>query len=246
MNPQSINWGVISKMVYSSIKAIDFKKETTADRVFSILRQRIVSMELKPHELISRSDLAKAFGVSQTPVREAILRLEEIGLVNVFPQSKTEIAPINPARILETQFLRRGLEIEAALRVSEIAQERDFASLEALIDQQQSLLDDDDQLLEFMALDRRFHRTLFALAGYESIHDLIIERAADLDRLRRLQLPLQGKRASIIDDHRTIIDALRAGRSDLIIAALHGHMGAVPWALTELQQQYPDYFIQPD
>jgi len=233
-------------MTYSSISTIDFKKQTTADRVFSILRERIVSMELKPHELISRSELAKAFGVSQTPVREAILRLEEIGLVNVYPQSKTEIATINPARIMETQFLRRGLELEAALRVAELAESSDFERLEKIIDQQEALVNDDEHLLEFMALDRGFHRTIFRLAGHEAVHDLIIERAADLDRLRRLQLPLLGKRASIIADHREILAAIKAKRCDLIIAALHGHMGAVPWALDELQLQHPDYFIQPE
>jgi len=229
-------------MPYSAITPLDIRKESTADHVFRVLRDQIVSMELLPRQQISRVELSKAFGVSQTPVREAILRLEEIGLVDVIPQSKTEIAPIDSRRITETQFLRRALEIEVCLTVSDRATESELSSIYERISQQEALVDDDDQMSDFLQLDRLFHRSLFQVADQESLHDLIIDRSVHLDRLRRLQLPLKGKRQRIIDDHKRIFDAITSREYTRIVEAIHTHLPASPWALEELQAAHPDYF----
>lgn len=229
-------------MPYSAMTPIDIRKESTADRVFRVLRDQIVSMELLPHHQISRVELSKAFGVSQTPVREAILRLEEIGLVNVIPQSKTEIAPIDPRRITETQFLRRALEIEVCLTVSDRATKAELSSIQERIFHQEALVDDDDQMSEFLKLDRLFHRSLFQVVDQELLHDLIIDRSVHLDRLRRLQLPLKGKRRRIIDDHKCIFEAIVSRKYTRIVDAIHRHLPATPWALEELQVAHPDYF----
>src|SRR5210317_45595 len=228
--------------MYTAITPIDIRKESTADHVFRVIREKIVSMDLKPHQQISRTELAKAFGVSQTPVREALLRLEEVGLVDVIPQSKTEIAPIDPRRITETQFLRRALEIEVCLTVSDRATKAELSSIQERIFHQEALVDDDDQMSEFLKLDRLFHRSLFQVVDQELLHDLIIDRSVHLDRLRRLQLPLKGKRRRIIDDHKRIFEAIVSRKYTRIVDAIHRHLPATPWALEELQVAHPDYF----
>ena len=228
--------------MFSQITPIEIRKESTADHVFRVMRERIVSMDLKPHQHISRIELSKAFGVSQTPVREAILRLEEVGLVNVIPQSKTEIAPINSKRITEARFLRRALEIEACLTVAERASESQLSAIGERIKEHQELVDDDDRMSDFLNLDRLFHRSLFQIAEQESLHDLIIDRSVHLDRLRRLQLPLKGKRQSIVDDHQHMLDAIMSKDQARIIGSIHSHLPAAPWALEELKAAHPDYF----
>jgi GntR family transcriptional regulator, rspAB operon transcriptional repressor len=209
--------------MYTAITPIDIRKESTADHVFRVIREKIVSMDLKPHQQISRTELAKAFGVSQTPVREAILRLEEIGLVNVIPQSKTEIAPIDSRRITETQFLRRALEIEVCLTAADRITQDELSVIQDRITQQEALVND--------------------VADQESLHDLILDRSVHLDRLRRLQLPLKGKRERIIAEHKRIFEAVVSREYRLIVEAIHTHLPAVPWALEELRAAHPDYFV---
>lgn len=229
--------------MYTAITPIDIRKESTADHVFRVIREKIVSMDLKPHQQISRTELAKAFGVSQTPVREALLRLEEVGLVDVIPQSKTEIAPIDSRRITETQFLRRALEIEVCLTVADRITQYELSAIQDRITHQEALVNDDSRMSEFLKLDRQFHRSLFQVADQESLHDLILDRSVHLDRLRRLQLPLKGKRERIIADHKRIFDAVVSREYRLIIEAIHAHLPAVPWALEELRAAHPDYFV---
>ncbi|WP_198548566.1 GntR family transcriptional regulator [Mameliella alba] len=81
-------------------------------RVFEELRARIVTLKLPPGTILSRAELAEAFGVSQSPIREAIQRLEEIDLVVSYRQSRTEVTRINCEGLRHESFLRSSLECE--------------------------------------------------------------------------------------------------------------------------------------
>ena len=99
---------------------------SASSRIYSALRARIISLELEPDTTLVRSELAEAFGVSQSPVREAIQRLEQEGLVISYPQSRTVVSKIDVAHARETQFLRIGVELEVA---QTLARARDPALL---------------------------------------------------------------------------------------------------------------------
>src|SRR5690606_33999494 len=83
-------------------------------RVYTALRAQIISLQLLPDTTLVRNELAQAFGVSQSPVREAIQRLEQEGLVISYPQSRTVVSKIDVAHARETQFLRLSVELEVA------------------------------------------------------------------------------------------------------------------------------------
>jgi DNA-binding GntR family transcriptional regulator len=218
------------------------KRPSTADQVHDILRDRIVSLELKPHELLSRADLATSFGVSQTPVRDALLRLEATGLVRIYPQSRTVVAPIDPNKIMEVRFFRRGLELEAALTVTENLTPAGLAELQAIQDQQTVVSSDDSKLMTFMALDKSFHQTLFRLAGQSDLHQLVLERSVHLDRIRMLQLPLQGKRLLILREHQGIIDAMASRDLMAVTQAVRTHITGTGNTLDDLLKLHPSYF----
>src|SRR5258706_13873276 len=84
-----------------------------APQVLDYLRERIIALELPPGIVLSRADLAAQFGLSQTPVRDALIRLEEEGLVEVFAQHKTVVSRIDVRSAQQAHFLRRPLEREA-------------------------------------------------------------------------------------------------------------------------------------
>src|SRR3954469_16142931 len=83
-----------------------------APQVFERLREQIISLELPPASPLSRTALSGQFGVSSTPIRDALMRLDEEGLVEVYPQHATVVSRIDIKRAEQAHFLRQALEIE--------------------------------------------------------------------------------------------------------------------------------------
>jgi DNA-binding GntR family transcriptional regulator len=218
------------------------KRVNTSDQVYEILRDRIVSLVLKPRDLLSRAELALSFGVSQTPVRDALLRLESIGLVRIFPQSRTEVAPIDPDQIEAVRFFRRGLELEAALTVAEQLTPVGLAALKEVHRALKAASRAETDRNVFMLVDKQFHKKLFELADQIDLHQLVEERSVHLDRLRLLQLPLAGKRKMIIAEHGAVIDAIESRNEAKIVASMRQHIKGTGKKILELQALYPNYF----
>src|SRR3546814_2587991 len=82
----------------------------SSDLICDDLRERILGLELQPGTGLSRPALAEFYRVGQTPIRDAILKLEQEGLVEIYPQSKTLVTRIDVAHAKETQFLRTAIE----------------------------------------------------------------------------------------------------------------------------------------
>src|SRR3954453_4662551 len=83
-----------------------------APQVFERLRGLIITLALPPGSALSRAELAAQFGVSSTPIRDALMRLEEEGLVDVFPQHATVVSRVDLGRAQQAHFLRQALELE--------------------------------------------------------------------------------------------------------------------------------------
>ena len=83
-----------------------------APQVFERLRGMIISLELPPGSPLSRAALAGQFGVSSTPIRDALMRLEEEGLVDVFPQYATVVSRVDVRLAQQAHFLRQAVELE--------------------------------------------------------------------------------------------------------------------------------------
>src|SRR3546814_20906396 len=83
-----------------------------APQVFEKLRGLIVSLELKPGEPLARGELAEAFGLSQTPIRDALSQLRDEGLVDIYPPHTTAVSRLDIAAARPAHFLRRSLELE--------------------------------------------------------------------------------------------------------------------------------------
>ena len=83
-----------------------------APQVFQRLRGMIISLELPPGSPLSRAALAGQFGVSSTPIRDALMRLEEEGLVDVFPQYATVVSRVDVRLAQQAHFLRQAFELE--------------------------------------------------------------------------------------------------------------------------------------
>src|SRR5450631_1887046 len=88
------------------------RERQAAPQVFERLRSMIIALDLPPGSPLSRAALATQFGVSSTPIRDALMRLAEEGLVDVFPQHATVVSRIDVKRAQQAHFLRQALELE--------------------------------------------------------------------------------------------------------------------------------------
>ena len=139
--------------------------------IYDAIFSRIVQGQYRPIHRIGIATLAQALGVSTTPVREALQRLEEDGLVRIFPQSKTVVARIDEAQLKEVHFLRVAIETEVARRMAEKGDMAALKRARSFVRMQEALQDDPSQMLLFNELDRAFHLTkgnYFPLAGPEA------------------------------------------------------------------------------
>ena len=214
-------------------------------QVLERLRASILSLDLVPGTVLVRQDLAERFGVSQTPVREALLRLHEEGLVDVFPQHATLVSRIDITAARQAHFLRRAIELEL---VRELALQRPEGLVPALRRQiaLQDALAKAKQYEDFVAADRRFHALLYEAAGMPGLQEVVGRGSGHVDRLRRLHLPTAGKMASILKDHRAITAGIAADDPHAAQEALRAHLSGTLSAVDAICRQHPDYVEMPD
>ena len=221
-------------------KPVGIKRVSASQQIHDALRERIVSLEFKPGQALSRADLAHDYGVSQTPVRDAMLKLEEEGLLVIFPQSKTEVSKIDLVHARETQFLRLSLELEVVRRLVE-QDPTGVAAAQAVLSRQERALADGD-MEQFAALDHKFHQSLCEAAGVGNLWQLITSRSGHINRLRNLNLPDPGKPANILRYHHAILDAIVRKDPEMLEKAVREHLSGTVAMVDPIVARYPDYF----
>lgn len=216
--------------------------QSAAARTLDALRARIIAMDLPPDTVLARSDLALEYAVSQTPLREALQKLEAEGLVDIYPQSRTVVTRIDPAQIREAHFLRLAVETEVLRRLAETADPALVSRLKTLVSLQEALADNPAELPAFQELDELFHQTLIAGAGQPGLYALLRSRSGHLNRLRRLDLPGAGKIRHILQGHRAIIAGLETRDAQAAQEAIRGHLSQTLSRLDHLRGQHPQFF----
>lgn len=217
------------------------RKTSASQQIHDALWERIVALELAPGQNLSRGEIAEHYRVSQTPVRDAMMRLEEEGLLVVRPQSKTEVSRIDIAHARETQFLRLALELEVARRLARAGDRQALAPARRIVAQQETALATGDIGL-FARLDRLFHHSLCEAAGVGNLWQVIAARSGHIDRLRNLNLPDPGKPAEILTYHRRILAAIEAKAPAEIEAAVREHLSGTLASVEDIRSRHPQFF----
>jgi DNA-binding GntR family transcriptional regulator len=215
--------------------------ESAAEFAYRSLRNAILSLALPPGTLLSRNALASQLGVSQTPVREALIRLQDETLIEVVPHSATRVARIDLDNARQAQFLRRALELEVVRHLAATPDPAACAALRAELDRQQALLAARDEA-GLSGADASFHGLLCAAAGMAPLWELVRSRSGHLDRLRRLDLPSPGKAEAVVADHRRILSAIEAGDGAAAEASLRAHLSGTFARLEAIRATRPEYF----
>jgi DNA-binding GntR family transcriptional regulator len=213
----------------------------TRQQVYDGLREAIVAGTLEPGRRLSENELAELLGVSRTPVREALIRLRDDRLVEIVPQLGTFVARISVSAMADAQFIREALECAAIRLAAERAEPGDIAALDALVERQQTAVDESDHA-GFHGLDDAFHGAICDLSGH-GVAWAIAQRAnGHLNRVRRLSLPQPGYLDKMVAEHREVVEALRAGDADAAERALRHHLRMVLIGVPAIRRDHPEYF----
>ena len=218
------------------------RSRQAAPQILETLRDRILSLSLKPNTLLSRATLQAEFGVSQTPVRDALMKLEDEGLVEIYPQHATVVSRIDVGAARQAHFLRISIELEALRRVAADHDQQFIDQLRAAIAHQKQVVARSDYP-SFVIADLAMHHMFFSRAGVPDLWLLIRRHGGHIDRLRRLNLPLPGKIESVIRDHEAIIDAIEKRDPESAATALRKHLSGTLSTVDQMRQQFPDYFL---
>ena len=168
--------------------------------IYSDLRAELLSLQRRPGEAISEAEIALSYGVSRTPVREAILKLSDEGLLEIFPQSGIIVSRIPVAALPEAIIIRKALEETTARLAAERATSSQILALRAILERQREAEAAGDSEA-FHQADEAFHATIAEIAGHPGIWKLIQQVKVHVDRYRRLTLPQQGRIAQVITEH---------------------------------------------
>jgi GntR family transcriptional regulator, rspAB operon transcriptional repressor len=214
---------------------------TAASKIYSDLRTELVSLQRLPGEVISEAEIALSYGVSRTPVREAILKLSDEGLLEIFPQSGIFVSRIPIAALPEAIIIRKALEATTAQLAAERATASQILGLHAILQRQReaSAAKDKDN---FHRADEIFHATIAEVAGYPGIWTLILQVKVHVDRYRLLTLPQQGRIPRVIEEHEAILAAIE--RHDLVAArsAMEFHLDRLLDNISTTQNINPEFF----
>ncbi len=215
----------------------------TAPQIYESLREQILSVTLEPGMVLNRVELAQHYGVSQTPIRDALQMLCAEGLVEVYAQHATLVSRIRLHDALQALFLRRAVEleiVEAICAWDEAVRAPLVEKLNRNLRQQAACVADGD-IDGLQALDLEFHRLQYEAAGVAPLWAIVRKQAVHIDRLRRLNLPQAGKAQSVVADHQRILKALAAGEVEGAREALRQHLSGTQAFIEEVRARNPAY-----
>jgi DNA-binding GntR family transcriptional regulator len=217
---------------------------TASARIYSDLRSQLVSLQRRPGEVISEAEIALSYGVSRTPVREAILKLSDEGLLEIFPQSGIFVSRIPIAALPEAIIVRKALEETTARLAAERATSSQILGLHSILERQREA-DAAGDRDAFHHADEMFHATIAEVAGYPGIWTLIQQVKVHVDRYRRLTLPQQGRIARTIGEHEAILGAIEAHEPVAAGIAMQAHLERLLGDISATQDINPEFFDGP-
>lgn len=219
------------------------RTETAAARIHADLRAELVSLHRKPGDPILEAEIAMSYGVSRTPVREAILRLSDEGLVEIFPQSGIFVSRIPLAALPEAIIVRKSLEETTTRMAAERASKSQILGLHSILARQREA-DAAGDREAFHQADEAFHAGIADIAGYPGIWRLILQVKVHVDRFRRLTLPQRGRMAEVIAEHEAVMTAIEARDPSSAGSAMARHLERLLADIATTKHNNPEFFDQ--
>ena len=211
------------------------------EMVYRTLRDKIVSMELKPGTTISTQEIADSMSVSRTPVREAFIRLQREDLLDVTPQRSTVVSKINMDRVYQERFIREALEIEVAQKFIEVATPEVLARMRRNIEKQYAAIEE-QRYVDYLELDNALHQTAFTETHEDLGRSIVQQMNGHYDRIRLISAWEGQIVYTAMQEHEKYVDYIE--RKDALHARklLRSHLQALRMQEEILLTNWSEYF----
>jgi DNA-binding GntR family transcriptional regulator len=217
------------------------RRPSAAVAIHSLLRDEIVTLVRVPGEPVNERAIAGQFGVSRTPVREALLQLAAEGLIELVPQVGTFIARIPLDQLPEAVLVRQALEETTARLAATSADARHIAAMRGAIMRQLAAAER-CEVESFHAADEELHAHIADASGYPGIWRLVRQAKVQLDRYRRATLPQIGRLGKVIEQHQAIVAAIERHDATGAAELMRQHVTALVLDLSAIRALHPDWF----
>jgi DNA-binding GntR family transcriptional regulator len=224
---------------------VPMRRQTIGGQIHALLRREIIVGQLSPRAMLSEQELSQRFGVSRTPIREALIKLADEHLVEIYPQYGSFVAPIKLQDVFDSQFVREALECAAIERAVERIDATQIKALRAVLQRQRQLHRAGDYN-EFFLADERMHALIMDIAGHANAWRQVENAKAQMDRVRHLSMRIVRKRPSVIAEHGLIVDRLIHRDRDGAQAAMRSHLRGLFRSVEVLSANNAGYFAASD
>lgn len=221
---------------------IEASSLSASQRVYADVRRRILALEWPPGARVVELEIAAHHGVSRTPVHEALQRLAEEGLVEIFQRVGTFVSRIPVDELEEAMLARTALEVALVEKAASRIQRAHIDLLGKLLEQQRQCATNDDYT-GFLDADDGFHAFIADIAGCPRIWRTINQIKTQIDRLRLLMPPSKRVLTHTLEEHVGILKALADGNIERAKQAMRDHLDQVLPSIGLTRALRPDYFV---
>ena len=215
-------------------------KESNRDYAFRVIRDNIISLELKPGTMISEQDLAYELDLSRTPVHEALQELSKTKIVEIFPQKGSLVSLINLELVNEAVFVRATLESAITEEACKIANDEDIKYLTENVELQEFLLKQNN-IDKFMEMDNLFHQKMYEITNKMQCYYMVKSMNIHHDRFRALRVH-GADRTPILKIHKQILQAIQDKDAEAARELTAEHINRTRLDAAEIKKKYPQYF----
>lgn len=209
---------------------------------YQSLKKRIMSAELTPGTKLNESILMEELGMGRTPIREALLELRGQGLITIYPQSGTYVAPINMKSAEDARFVRENIERKVAYEATLKCDDSFSENLEELVEiaKIKSKSHDPNAFFKF---DNNFHKSFYLEANRPEVWNWLQEINAQLSRFRWLRLSADSLSwDTILSQHQQIVDAVKTKDANKVEKLVTDHLHLMLEEKQIVLKEFPEYF----
>lgn len=217
------------------------ERRTSVDVIYDELYQEITTLNLLPGAKLSEAEIARRFGVSRQPVRDAFNRLESKQLLVIRPQRATVVRGFSMAQIAHARFVRVAVELEVLRAACATWDDACAAELRKNLQAQNVAVQTGDSS-GFHTLDYLFHKLICELGGHPLAFDTIEDCKQSIDRLCVLSLDRADEAATLVKDHEDIATALENRDINMATETARQHFARLDSSIRDIHEKHATYF----
>lgn len=218
------------------------EKMLSSDFIYSDILDRIISLKLSPGSKISENKICEEYNVSRSVIRHIFARLAQINFLTVYSQRGTYVNYIDLEYIRNALLIRLSIEKEILYRFMQKEDKSDIITkMKENMKQQEKFYHENEYLIEFKELDEEFHNYIIMSVENNAILPLINDHLLHISRWRNVYIKSGYKLSKLIDEHKSILEAIEANDTERALRCMNNHIDTVS-GIASLDPEYLSYF----